>query len=245
MRISTMLSGAFALAFGFAAQLQAADPVQTSDGTQKPAAQTESKPASKDTANKAATTGTPAAAPAAAGTQQKASQGTVVEMNTSEGMITIELADKDAPVTVKNFVKYVNDKFYDGTIFHRVIKGFMIQGGGFVLEGNKLSEKSTGAPITNEAKNGLKNDMGTIAMARTSDPNSATAQFFINHVSNDGLNYPKPDGHGYAVFGKVTAGMDIVEKIAGTPTTMKGGMSDVPVKEVKILTMIVKKPGIN
>lgn len=175
----------------------------------------------------------------------KGAKGTVVELKTTEGSIKIELADKDAPITVKNFLAYVNDKFYDGTIFHRVIDGFMIQGGGFTASGDALNEKSTKAPIVNEAKNGLKNDRGTIAMARTSDPNSATAQFFINHVNNERLNHPDPDGHGYAVFGKVIEGLDVVDKIAKTKTGTKGGMGDVPLTEVKIVAAQVVQPAVN
>lgn len=161
----------------------------------------------------------------------------VVEIKTSEGLIKLELYPDKAPITVKNFLEYVGSKFYDGTIFHRVIDGFMIQGGGMALKDGKLAEKATKSPIANEAKNGLKNDKGWVAMARTNDPNSATAQFFINLVNNDGLNYPKPDQHGYAVFGKVTAGMEVVEKIGKVKTTLREGMSDVPVKNVVIESM--------
>jgi peptidyl-prolyl cis-trans isomerase A (cyclophilin A) len=170
-----------------------------------------------------------------------AAGATTIELETSEGKIRIALDAEKAPVTTKNFVDYVEAKFYDGTVFHRVIDGFMIQGGGYTINGGQLSEKKTNPPITNEGKNGLKNDRGTIAMARTSDPNSATAQFFINHVDNNGLNYPSPDGHGYAVFGKVTEGMDVVDKIAKTKTGMKYGMADVPEKEVKIISAKVVK----
>ena len=131
----------------------------------------------------------------------------VVVMDTNMGSIEIELDEAKAPVTVKNFLAYVDAKFYNGTIFHRVINNFMIQGGGF---DEKMKEKTTKAPIKNEAANGLRNDTGTIAMARTADPNSATAQFFINVNDNSSLNYPSPDGHGYAVFGKVTSGMHVV-----------------------------------
>lgn len=169
--------------------------------------------------------------------------GTMVEMKTTEGTIKLELADKEAPITVKNFISYINDKFYDGLIFHRVIKDFMIQGGGYSLEGDKLVEKPTKSPITNEAKNGLKNNRGTIAMARTQDPNSATAQFYINHTNNDNLNYPSFDGHGYAVFGKVVDGMDVVDKIAAAKTGVRGGMPDVPLNEIKIITMVVVTPA--
>jgi peptidyl-prolyl cis-trans isomerase A (cyclophilin A) len=139
----------------------------------------------------------------------------VVEMKTSAGTIVIELYPEKAPKTVENFLQYVKDGFYNGTIFHRVIDGFMIQGGGFE---QNMKEKDTRGPIQNEAKNGLKNEAGTIAMARTSNPNSATAQFFINLVNNAGLDYPRPDGAGYAVFGKVVQGFDVVQKIGKVPT---------------------------
>ncbi len=133
-----------------------------------------------------------------------------VVLETNHGKIVLELDAKKAPITTKNFLTYVDDGFYDNTIFHRVMKDFMVQGGGFTED---LKKKKTLSPIKNEAKNGLKNKRGTIAMARTPDPNSATAQFFINVVDNPGLDYPKPDNHGYAVFGKVVDGMDVVDKI--------------------------------
>jgi peptidyl-prolyl cis-trans isomerase A (cyclophilin A) len=134
----------------------------------------------------------------------------VVLMETSLGKITIELFQKEAPLSVKNFLDYVNSGFYRDTIFHRVIPGFMIQGGGFTADHAK---KPANSPIRNEAANGLKNDRGTIAMARTNNPDSATSEFFINVVDNQGLNRPSPDGFGYAVFGKVVKGMDVVDKI--------------------------------
>ena len=170
--------------------------------------------------------------------------GTVVEVKTTEGTIKLELADREAPVTVKNFLTYVNDKFYDGTVFHRVIDDFMIQGGGYIVEGDKLIEKPTKAPIVNEAKNGLKNNRGTIAMARMKDPNSATAQFYINQVNNNNLDFPSFDGHGYAVFGKVIDGIDVVDKIGKTKTGVKSGMPDVPLADVKILNIqVVRAAG--
>ena len=138
-----------------------------------------------------------------------------VMMETSAGNITLELNPDKAPKTVANFVQYVNDKHYDGAVFHRVIQGFMIQGGGY---DEQYREKKTRAPIENEAKNGLRNERGSIAMARTSAPHSASAQFFINHKDNANLDYPSFDGWGYAVFGKVVEGMDVVDKIATTPT---------------------------
>jgi peptidyl-prolyl cis-trans isomerase A (cyclophilin A) len=144
-----------------------------------------------------------------------------VRLETSKGDIVIELDREKAPITVDNFLGYVEQEHYDGTIFHRVIDGFMIQGGGFALEDDQPVEKQTGSGIKNEAKNGLKNDRGTVAMARTGDPNSATAQFFINVNDNAGLNHPNPDGHGYAVFGKVVEGMDVVDAIKGVETGTK------------------------
>ena len=148
-----------------------------------------------------------------------------VEMKTSEGTITIELYQDKAPVSVANFVQYVRDGFYNGLIFHRVIDGFMIQGGGYKPD---MSMKSPRASIVNEAKNGLKNEVGTIAMARTNDPDSASSQFFINLVNNDGLDYPNPDGHGYAVFGKVVSGLDVVQKIGKVRTGYSGFTPNVP-----------------
>jgi cyclophilin family peptidyl-prolyl cis-trans isomerase len=154
-----------------------------------------------------------------------------VELQTGQGVITIEFDAAKAPKTVENFLKYAKDGHYNGTIFHRVIPGFMIQGGGFDKE---MKEKPTGAPLINEGKNGLKNLRGTIAMARRADPNSATAQFFINHKDNPSLDYPQPDGAGYAVFGKVTKGIEVVDKIAQVPTGNRGMHQNVPVTPVVI-----------
>ena len=156
-----------------------------------------------------------------------------VELETTMGNIVIELNQEKAPNTVANFLEYVKSGHYDGTIFHRVIDGFMIQGGG--MDAN-MKEKSTNAPIQNEADNSLKNEVGTIAMARTSDPHSATAQFFINVKDNSFLNFSgkNPQGWGYAVFGKVTEGMDIVNKIKGVPTGKYGFHADVPTTPVVI-----------
>ena len=154
-----------------------------------------------------------------------------IEMQTSLGRIVIELNSEKAPGTVNNFLKYAKDGFYDSTIFHRVIDGFMIQGGGFT---KTMGEKNTGLPIQNEAKNGLKNLRGTIAMARTADPHSATAQFFINHRDNAPLDYPAHDGWGYAVFGKVVQGIEVVDKIAKVPTGNRKMHRDVPVEPVVI-----------
>jgi cyclophilin family peptidyl-prolyl cis-trans isomerase len=154
-----------------------------------------------------------------------------VLMKTSQGDITLSLNREKAPKTVENFLQYVQDGFYDGTIFHRVIKGFMIQGGGFTAE---MTKKQTRSPVENEAKNGLKNKKGTIAMARTSAPHSATAQFFINHKDNSFLDYPGSDGWGYAVFGEVIQGMDVVNTIAEQPTGVRNGMHDVPQNTITI-----------
>jgi len=170
-------------------------------------------------------------ATAPAFSQTAAAAHPTVLFKTSMGDIKVELDPQAAPKTVANFLQYVSSGQYSGTVFHRVIPGFMIQGGGFDA---KLNEKSTRAPIPLESKNGLKNTTGTIAMARTSDPDSATAQFFINTVDNQALDYPGSDGHGYAVFGKVTGGLDVVKKIEQVPTTMRGGMEDVPSTPVLI-----------
>ena len=143
-----------------------------------------------------------------------------VNLETSLGTIVLELDRQKAPVSVENFLGYVRSGHFDGTIFHRVIPGFMVQGGGFDAQ---MTQKKVGAPIQNEAKNGLKNEKGTVAMARTNDPNSATAQFFINTKNNGFLNYPGQDGYGYAVFGKVVSGMDVVEKIENAETEDGGG----------------------
>jgi len=162
---------------------------------------------------------------------QTATAHPVVQLKTTQGDIRVELYPEKAPKTVANFLDYVKAGQYNGTIFHRVIKGFMIQGGGYKAN---FDEKPTRAPIPLESRNGLKNVTGTLAMARTSDPNSATAQFFINTVDNAGLDYPNPDGNGYAVFGKVVSGMDVVKKIEAAPTTSRGPMRDVPEQQVVI-----------
>jgi peptidyl-prolyl cis-trans isomerase A (cyclophilin A) len=163
-------------------------------------------------------------APAFAQTAAAAAHPAVL-LKTTQGDILLELYPEKAPKTVANFLAYVKSGQYSGTIFHRVIPGFMIQGGGYTAS---YVEKPTRAPIPLESRNGLTNAAGTIAMARTSDPNSAAAQFFINTVDNAGLDYPNPDGNGYAVFGKVISGMDVVKKIEGTPTTSRGPMQNVP-----------------
>lgn len=157
----------------------------------------------------------------------------IVVLETSRGDIVIELNAEQAPKTVANFLQYVEDKHYDGLIFHRVISGFMIQGGGFTPD---MRQKPTRPPVPNEADNGLKNDRGTIAMARTSDPHSATAQFFINHKNNDFLNHQgkTTSGWGYCVFGRVIEGMDVVDEIAAVKTGTRGGYENVPLEAVVI-----------
>jgi cyclophilin family peptidyl-prolyl cis-trans isomerase len=148
-----------------------------------------------------------------------------VELKTSAGTIRVELFAAKAPKSVENFLQYVKDGHYNGTIFHRVIPGFMVQGGGMTKD---MAQKKTRAPIPIESKNGLKNEVGTLAMARTSDPNSATSQFFINVNNNGFLDYPGQDGHGYTVFGKVVSGMDVVNKIVAMPTGNQGMHQNVP-----------------
>jgi peptidyl-prolyl cis-trans isomerase B (cyclophilin B) len=155
----------------------------------------------------------------------------MITLKTSLGDIVLELDHEKAPTTCANFEQYVRDGHYDGTIFHRVINNFMIQGGGFMPD---MTQKATRDPIENEAKNGLRNLTGTIAMARTMAPHSASAQFFINVKDNGFLDFPGQDGWGYCVFGKVTEGMDVIEKIKGVETTNRAGHSDVPVEPVVI-----------
>lgn len=154
-----------------------------------------------------------------------------VLLTTNHGRITLELDTEKAPKTVENFLNYVKSGHYDGTIFHRVIDGFMIQGGGFSPD---MRQKPTEDPVENEANNGLTNDRYTIAMARTSDPHSASAQFFINVNENDFLNYPGSDGWGYCVFGKVTSGTEVVDKIGKVETGRRSMFSDVPAEDVVI-----------
>jgi peptidyl-prolyl cis-trans isomerase A (cyclophilin A) len=163
---------------------------------------------------------------------------TKVLLQTSMGDIEIELDSEHAPITTKNFLDYVNSGFYENLTFHRVIPGFMIQGGG---ADDQLKFKNNNAPIKNEADNGLKNDRGTIAMARTSEVNSATSQFFINVVDNNFLNYQSPESYGYAVFGKVIKGMDVVDKIVNAPTKRVGPHRDVPVEPIYIKKVAVIK----
>jgi len=167
-----------------------------------------------------------------------AEAGPRVKLDTSAGEILVELDPAKAPKTVENFLQYVKDKHYDGTVFHRVIDGFMIQGGGFTPE---MQQKPTRAPIALEASNGLKNDRYTIAMARTGNPNSATSQFFINVKNNDSLNAPNPDGYGYTVFGRVVGGTDVVDKIRAVQTGNKGGMQNVPLEPIIIKSATLAK----
>jgi cyclophilin family peptidyl-prolyl cis-trans isomerase len=165
-------------------------------------------------------------------TTANAADAVRVKLETSAGDITLELDGAKAPASTANFVQYVKDGHYDGLVFHRVIRGFMIQGGGYDA---KSAQRKTRAPIQNEAKNGLKNARGTIAMARTGDPHSASSQFFINHADNGFLDYPGQDGWGYAVFGKVVEGMDVVDRIATAPTGSAPPFGrDVPVTPVTI-----------
>ena len=179
------------------------------------------------------------------GTEKKPATETkgdvVVEVVTSQGSFQVELDRAKAPITVENFLTYVDAGFYDGTVFHRVIPGFMVQGGGFDRD---MKQKSTRPPIENEAANGRKNTRGTLAMARTSDPNSATAQFFINLVANDFLDHGTRD-YGYAVFGEVSEGMDVVDKIAAVPTGKRGMHQNVPLEAVTIETIrrVESDPG--
>jgi peptidyl-prolyl cis-trans isomerase A (cyclophilin A) len=165
--------------------------------------------------------------------------GQVIIFETSLGELEIELYSDKAPITVQNFVDYVDAGFYDGTIFHRVIPGFVIQGGGYTGE---MSEKTTRAPIKNEADNGLKNERGTLSMARTPDVNSATSQFFINLSDNQVLDHGERD-FGYAVFGKVVRGMEIVDKIAAAPTGRRSGHQDVPMEPPVILAARRREPS--
>lgn len=159
----------------------------------------------------------------------------MVILHTNLGDITLDLDSRNAPATVENFLRYVRDGHYDNTLFHRVIPGFMIQGGGFAPG---MSQKAARAPVTNEAGNGVKNRHYTVAMARTSEPHSATAQFFINTADNAFLDYkgPSPQGWGYCVFGKVAAGTNVVDRIAGVPTGTSGNHQDVPSEDVVILS---------
>jgi peptidyl-prolyl cis-trans isomerase A (cyclophilin A) len=169
--------------------------------------------------------------------------GPKVEFKTTMGNFVVELDSEKAPKTTANFLNYVNSGFYNGTIFHRVIDGFMIQGGGFTAD---LTQKPTNTPVVSEAQNGLKNDVYTIAMARTSDPDSATAQFFINVKNNEALNYPNAMGNGYTVFGKVISGTQTIDAIRKIPTMIAsapkmGRLSDVPSKTVTIESAVVLK----
>lgn len=177
--------------------------------------------------------------PLGAGASGQDDGNPVVVMDTSLGAITIELLPEEAPISVENFLAYANDGFYDGTVFHRVIDGFMVQGGGMTAD---LSPKATRPPIQNEARNGLKNERGTLAMARTNVIDSATSQFFINTVDNRGLDHrdTSAQGYGYAVFGRVIDGMDVVDEIENVETHSVGGMQDVPREPVVITSVTVQ-----
>ena len=164
----------------------------------------------------------------------------MVELKTTQGDIVVEVFADKAPKSADNFIQYVKDGFYNGTVFHRVIDGFMVQGGGFDAD---MKQKSTRAPIENEARNGLRNEVGTLAMARTADPHSASSQFFINLVPNTALDYPSRDGWGYAVFGKVVKGLDVVETIAKLPTANRGFHQNVPVEAVIVNSARVLEPA--
>ena len=161
-----------------------------------------------------------------------------VKFATTLGEFVVELDPVKSPRTVENFLQYVNDKHYDGTVFHRVIDNFMVQGGGFTPD---MQQKPTRPPVVLEARNGLKNKVGTVAMARTADPNSASSQFFVNVRDNVALDAPNPDGHGYAVFGKVVSGMDVISQIKAVQTATKGPYQNVPVTPVVITSASVVK----
>jgi peptidyl-prolyl cis-trans isomerase A (cyclophilin A) len=182
--------------------------------------------------------GLPVLGTGVAGAGEPAVRNPVVLMETSLGNVKLELFAKEAPISVKNFLDHVNSRFYDGTVYHRVIPNFMIQGGGFTAD---LNRKQTSPPIKNEADNGLKNRSGTLAMARTSVVDSATSQFFINVVDNDFLNHrdKTTQGYGYAVFGKVIEGMEVVDKIAAVKTGTQKGLRDIPETPVVIKSMKV------
>lgn len=173
-------------------------------------------------------------------TSAQAQQSTAerIQFVTSAGKFTIEVYPDAAPKSVANIKEYVQSGFYSGTIFHRVINGFMVQGGGFDRD---MKQKPTRGSVPLEAQNGLKNKAGTVAMARTSDPNSATSQFFVNVVDNPNLDYPQPDGNGYAVFGKVVEGMDTIERIKSAPTTAYGPMRNVPATPIVIESATIVK----
>jgi cyclophilin family peptidyl-prolyl cis-trans isomerase len=180
--------------------------------------------------------------PAAAQPAQPAAGHPVVVVDTSMGPVTIELLPDKAPDSVANFLKYVRGGFYTGTVFHRVVSGYVIQGGGYTAD---LAEKPTGPPVRNEATNGLSNQRGTVAMARTRAVRSATSQFFINLADNSKLDHHgfSPDDYGYAVFGRVIAGMDVVDRIAAAATTSRDGMDDVPETPIVIRSITVQPPA--
>lgn len=221
----------------------ATESVESKSEPAKAAETAKTEPAQKAAASEAteATKDEPAKTePAKTKTGEKMSANPVIKMETSKGTMTIELDAVKAPKTVANFVSYVEDGFYDGLIFHRVIPNFMVQGGGMTPD---MSEKPNKAPVKNEANNGLKNDRGTLAMARTNDPHSATSQFFINLKDNDFLNFTSetPAGWGYTVFGKVTEGIEVIDEIAKVKTGNHGHHGDVPLEAVTIIKASVVK----
>jgi len=206
------------------------------EAAKEPPVKVEEAAESEEPVAVAAVVAAAAAAPVAAAEPERTQ--TMILMKTSKGDITLELDAEAAPKTVANFLSYVEEGHFNGTIFHRVIDGFMIQGGGF---DENMNQKPAPRTVQNEAKNGLKNDIGTIAMARTPNPHSASAQFFINVNNNAFLNYPGQDGWGYCVFGKVTEGMDVVNEIKGVRTGNAGGHQNVPVEPVMITEVTVIK----
>ena len=156
----------------------------------------------------------------------------MIRFETTHGGFTIELFERDAPLSVANFLQYVDDEYFDGTIFHRIVPGFVIQGGGMNVD---FSQKPTRAPVKNEANNGLQNERGTLSMARTDAPHSATSQFFVNLKDNEFLDY-RPGQHGYAVFGRIVDGMEVIDKIAAVRTGRRSGYTDAPMEDVKVHT---------
>ena len=222
-------------------------PSATSDapaGSAAPAPDSASSEGSNTSSEPPSASSTPGESVAAAEGDPAMDENPVVTVSTSAGNITIELFAKESPQSVANFLSYAKEGYYENTVFHRVIEGFMVQGGGFELLGDGvIKQKETKAPVQNEAKNGVKNARGTIAMARTSAPHSATSQFFINHADNANLDYPSFDGWGYTVFGKVTEGMDVVDAIAAKPTSKQSLVTKVgprPMDDVPNETIVIK-----
>ena len=231
MLLGAALAGLLALAPAANAQDKAPAQPPATQPANPPSAQPQTPPATPPAAPPAAQPDKPATPDKPAEPPKQEEKLVYVTMKTSMGEVVLELNNEKAPISTANFLSYVDKKFYDGTIFHRVIPKFMVQGGGFTAD---MQQKQTDKPIKNEWQNGLKNTKGSIAMARLGErPDSATSQFFINVADNPFLNEPR-DGAGYAVFGKVVGGMDVVEKIKDVPTGVKNRMSDVPVQTVTI-----------